>query len=164
MLRLNQDAEEEAQAAETNRFLTFLVGQESYALSIDYVSEIIQLQPVVHVPQQKAYVKGIINLRGRIIPVIDLGLRLNGVENQPTARTCVVITEVGDDVVGLVVDTVSEVADIRAEDISPMQSGGNSCVCGVAHAGDTVRMVLDCGAVLGQEKFDPFNSPLLTSG
>lgn len=164
MLRLNQDAEEEAQAAETNRFLTFWVGREHYALSIDYVSEIIQLQPVVHVPQQKEYVKGIINLRGRIVPVIDLGQRLNGAETVPTDRTCVVITEVGDDVAGLVVDTVSEVVDIRAEDISPMQSGDESCVCGVAHTGETVHMVLDCGAVLGQQKFDPFNSPLLTSG
>lgn len=159
MRRFEQEAEEEQETG--NRFLTFTVGQDNYALAIDYVSEIVRLQPIVPIPQQRAYMKGVMNLRGRIIPVIDLRRRLRDVDIEPTERTCIIVTEVGGDAAGLMVDTVSEMADIPQADISVMEGDADGCICGLAHSGDTVRMVLDCGAVLGQGRFDSFDLPSL---
>lgn len=139
-----------------NLFLTFLLGQDVFAIAIDYVSEIVQLQPIVPVPQQQAFMKGVMNLRGDIIPVIDLKQRLRGEETRPTDRTCIVVTNIGGERAGMMVDNVSEVANIPPADIMPMTdsgTNGDGCICAMAKSGDGVRMVLDCGAVLGQGAF-----------
>ncbi|MFT8887655.1 MAG: chemotaxis protein CheW [Ethanoligenens sp.] len=136
-----------------NLFLTFLVDKDSFALAIDYVHEIVQLQPIVPVPQQQAHMKGVMNLRGDIIPVIDLKYRLRGVETQTTDRACIIVTDVGGEHAGMLVDEVSEVVNIKQEDLLPVTETGkglDNCVCAIARDGECVRMVLDCDAVLGQ--------------
>lgn len=139
-----------------NLFLTFLLGRDAFAIAIDYVSEIVQLQPIVPVPQQQVFMKGVMNLRGDIIPVIDLKQRLRGEETQPSDRTCIIVTNIGGERAGMMVDNVSEVANVPPADILPVTdsgTNGDGCICAMAKSGESVKMVLDCGAVLGQGAF-----------
>lgn len=163
--RMQESALEPEREEGENLFLTFLVGRDSYALAIDYVNEIVQLQPIVPVPQQQVFMRGVMNLRGNIIPVLDLKQRLGGAETQPTDRTCIIITDIGGVRAGFIVDNVSEVVNISPADILPVSdtgSSGDGCICAMARNGDGVRMVLDCGAVLGQERYDMAKTPYLT--
>ncbi len=143
---------------ENNLFLTFQVGRDSYALAIGYVHEIVRFQPIIPIPQQKAYLKGVMNLRDQIFPVIDLAMRLGRAETRPTERTCIVLMESGGEQVGLIVDAVSEVVDIPSEKIESFagaSAGEQDCVCGIAKIDGGIRMVLDCGAVMGQPPYVP---------
>lgn len=101
------------------KFLTFLLGKEVYAIEIKFVIEIIGIQPITELPESPAYVKGIINLRGKIIPVMDVRLRFKKKPVEYNDRTCIIVVEVQDISVGLIVDNVSEVLSITDEDIVP---------------------------------------------
>jgi purine-binding chemotaxis protein CheW len=100
------------------KYLTFLLDQECYGLEISYITDIIQMQPIATLPEVKHYVKGIINLRGEIIPVMDVRLRFGKPEIAYTERTCVIVARTGLLCVGLIVDSVCEVIQIPDESIS----------------------------------------------
>ncbi|NLM79860.1 MAG: purine-binding chemotaxis protein CheW, partial [Clostridiales bacterium] len=94
------------------RYLTFSLDSECYGIEIKYVTEIIGIQPITEVPEMPEYIKGIINLRGRIIPVMDVRLRFKKPFREYDERTCIIVIEIRDIVLGLIIDRVSEVLTI----------------------------------------------------
>lgn len=103
------------------KYLTFALGDETYGLGILKVQEIIRVMPVTRVPRTQSYVRGVINLRGKVIPVMDLRIKFGMDSHEDTVQTCIVVTQVEREgaktTIGLVVDRVAEVVDIRAEQI-----------------------------------------------
>ena len=145
------------------KFLTFWTAEQLFAISIDNVEQIVGLQEITQVPDSPAYARGIINLRGNIIPVIDMRLRLNKDEGAYTDRTCIIITKVYGDLFSFIVDGVDEVTDIPADRISqPPQMGAESAneyIGGVARlpAGegkdDKIVLLLDITKILPEQEF-----------
>ncbi len=130
------------------KYLTFALGQESYGLEISYVKEIVGMQPITKLPEASPFVKGIINLRGRIIPVIDMNLKFGREANAYTDRTCIIVVDIQGLSVGLIVDQVAEVLAIGEENIVPppnaMTGAYNRYVKGIGKAGNDVKLLLDC--------------------
>lgn len=150
-------------AAEAGQYLTFNVGGETFAIGILAIKEIIEFHGVTEVPLAPACVRGVINLRGAVVPVIDLPSRLGGAAARPTKRTCIVIVELesaGDDgrqVMGVVVDSVSEVIEIAPEDIEPPPSFGarirNEFMAGIGKVRGRFVILLDVQRVLALDAF-----------
>lgn len=149
--------EEAVQEEDTQRgrFLTFSLGSEFYGLEICYVTEIIGLQPITEVPDLPDYVKGIINLRGKIIPVIDVRLRFKKSFREYTDRTCVIIVDVDETAVGLIVDAVSEVLTISDDNIVPppeIKSVQNRYIKGIGKVGGEIKLLLNCRQLLNEQE------------
>jgi purine-binding chemotaxis protein CheW len=121
-------AQPASRAAEPAQYLTFMLAQEQFAIGIRGIKEIIEYHGVTEVPMMPASVRGVINLRGAVVPVVDLLARFGRASSPATKRTCVVIVEVSSarerHTVGLVVDAVNEVLDIAAADIEPPPAFG----------------------------------------
>ena len=113
------DDDEEDEDTQKDKFLTFTVGKEDYGLEIYHVTEIIGIQKITEVPDMPDYVKGVINLRGKVIPIMDVRKRFNFEERAYDDRTCIVVVNINDTSLGLVVDTVKEVSDIPESNIQP---------------------------------------------
>lgn len=130
------------------RFLTFYIGRSIYGIELLHVIEIIGIQSITQVPGVPHYVKGIINLRGKIVPVIDVRLKLDQEPRDYDDKTCIVVVIIDDMQVGLIVDSVSEVADVDASTLSqpPELSNGytNSYLKSVSQIGEKVILNLDC--------------------
>ena len=128
------------------KYLTFYVGDNGFGLEISYVTEIIGIQNITRVPHTYPYIKGIINLRGTVVPVMDMRLRF-GLEEIPyTDRTCIVVINTDDICIGLIVDEVSEVVDIADENIQPPPSTNdkvNNYIRAIATVGDNIKQLLD---------------------
>lgn len=143
------------------KYLTFTVGREEYGIEIRYITEIIGIQEITEVPELPIYVKGIINLRGKIIPVIDVRLRFKKEPRDYNDRTCVIVIEIKDVAVGLIVDNVCEVLKISEEDIVPppdTKTGfHNRYVRGIGKVGDKVKLLLDCDKLLSDDELDEIN-------
>jgi purine-binding chemotaxis protein CheW len=148
-----QYKEEETQQG---RYLTFELGGETFGIDIVAVTTIVGMQPVTPVPGVPAYVKGVINLRGRIIPVIDMRLRFGREAAEYGDRACIVVVDEQDTCAGLIVDGVSEVAVIDDKDIVPppeWKAGAQACcVKAIGKTGGGVKLLLDCGKLLGGEE------------
>ncbi|MBP5306308.1 MAG: purine-binding chemotaxis protein CheW [Lachnospiraceae bacterium] len=106
-----------------DRFMTFKCGDEFYGIAISYVEEITTIQSITEVPQMDPYVKGLINLRGKIVPVIDVRIRFGKEPIPYNDRTCIMILKVKDTLIGLIIDTISEVVNIPTEEIVPPPKG-----------------------------------------
>jgi purine-binding chemotaxis protein CheW len=136
------------------KYLTFILGSESFGLDIHYVREIIGMQKITPVPDVPDWVKGVINLRGKVIPVMDVRARFRMSSRAYDDRTCIIVIHVGEWLVGLVVDTVSEVLDIPAADVEPPPAAfGKSqdhFIAGMGKVGNAVRMLLDAEKLLGR--------------
>jgi purine-binding chemotaxis protein CheW len=138
--------------AQKDRYLDFLVGNEVFGIEIRYVTEIIGMQSITEMPEMPYYVKGIINLRGKIIPLIDVRLRF-GKEPKPyDDRTCVVVVGIDGFSYGLIVDSVSEVLTIPEEDVSPLPglnaSSGNKFVKNIGKTANGIVLIVDCERLL----------------
>ncbi len=136
-----------------DRFLTFALGSENYGIEIRYVTEIIGIQPISEVPELPEYIKGIINLRGKIIPVMDVRLRFKKQFREYNDRTCIIIVEVLNTCIGLIVDGVSEVISIpESEIVEPpdLNRGGSRYIKGIGKAGSEVKLLLDCEKLLSE--------------
>jgi len=135
-----------------DQYLTFLVGDETFGFGIEYVTEIVGIQEVTKVPDMVSYVKGIINLRGSVIPVIDVRLRFGQQEREYDERTCIVVVQLEDLSVGLIVDTVNEVCDITEEQVSPPPAiyggTGSQYLKGMGKLEDKVIIILDITRLL----------------
>jgi purine-binding chemotaxis protein CheW len=139
------------------KYLTFTLAQEEYGIGILKIKEIIGMIPITSVPQTPPFVKGVINLRGKVIPVIDLRLRFNMESMQYNERTCIVVVEirrrVADITIGIVVDSVSEVLNIKHEDIEDTPTFGTTLdtdyILGMAKIDNRVKILLDIDTVLG---------------
>jgi purine-binding chemotaxis protein CheW len=155
-----QDAAVEKSASGlAGKYLTFALGMEEYGLPVLKVREIIKMLDITQVPQVPAHVKGVINLRGKVIPVVDLRLKFGFAEQDYTERTCVIVVEValasGRIMMGIVVDAVSEVLNIAAEDIEHTPDFGERVetdyMKGIAKVKGKVKILLDLDRVLGAE-------------
>jgi purine-binding chemotaxis protein CheW len=138
------------------KYLTFSLGDEEYGIGILKVKEIIGMMRITPVPQAPDFIKGVINLRGKVIPVLDLRLRFGMNETGYTERTCIVVVEIDNAQaklhIGVVVDSVSEVLNIKASDIEDSPSFGTTlsadCILGMAKTGGKVKILLDIARVL----------------
>ena len=110
------------------KYLTFLVGDVGYGIEISYVVEIISVQEITLVPHTHAYVKGIINLRGTVVPVIDMGMRFGQGEIEYTDKTCIIVLSMDDMSVGILVDGVQDVSNIEDENIQDPPTTTGSAV------------------------------------
>ena len=157
------EKEYEGEDAQRGRFLTFVIGDNVYGLPIKFVTEIIGIQPATKVPETPDYVKGIINLRGRIIPLIDMRLKLGKEEIPYNQRTCVIVIDVDSIDAGLIVDKVKDVLTLEDRHITQAPSGGmfgfdNYYLEGVGKAGDTVLLLLDAERLLRAEEMEMIES------
>jgi purine-binding chemotaxis protein CheW len=149
MLQITELIEEDTQHG---KYLTFNIGEEAYGIEIKHVTEIIGIQPIAAVPKVPSFVKGIINLRGKIIPVIDVRSKFNKEEADYDERTCIIVVDVKDTSVGLIVDKVADVLTIVDGEIvdPPDTKTGfrNNYVKGVGKVGTEVKLLLDCEKLL----------------
>ncbi len=151
------DSSNRPAAAQGGKYLTFSLASEEYGLEILKVREIIGIMDITSIPQVPDYVKGVINLRGKVIPVVDLRLKF-GLEPAPyTEQTCIVVVDVGS-LVGVIVDTVQEVLDIDASQIDPPPPLGaavnTSFILGMGKFKDDVKILLDIDKVLCSEELE----------
>lgn len=137
------------------KFLTFMVKDEIYGIEIQYVTEIIGIQAITPVPHLPPYMKGILNLRGTIIPIMDIRLRFNCEPKEYDDRTCIIVLQLEGMAIGLIVDSVQEVVDIPDSNIVPPPSIGfgssNEYIKGIGKVGDSVRLLLDGYKVFAQD-------------
>ncbi len=150
------------QANKTGKYLTFVLAEEEYGLEILKVREIIGVMDITAVPRTPEYVKGVINLRGKVIPVVDLRLKFGMVEVEHTQETCIIVVQVGTVEVGILVDKVSEVLNINGEDIEDPPSFGTDVdtnfILGMGKADGKVTILLDIERVLTPEEVKGFGS------
>jgi purine-binding chemotaxis protein CheW len=141
------------------KYLTFSLANEEYGIGILKIKEIIGMMPITTVPQTPLFVKGVINLRGKVIPVIDLRLRFDMEGIDYTERTCIIVVEImgktGTVLIGIVVDSVSEVLNIKEEDIEDTPAFGTRLdtefIMGMAKLDGGVKILLDIDRVLNAE-------------
>jgi len=149
---------ESVEDTQKGKFLTFSIGKESYGLEIKYVTEIIGIQDITNIPEMPIYVKGIINLRGKIIPVIDVRLRFKKELRDYNERTCIIVVDIKDISIGLIVDHVAEVLVITTENIVPPPDSKigfhNRYVKGIGKTGSEVKLLLDCDKLLNDDEID----------
>jgi len=138
----------------SGKYMTFTLDGEEYGVGILKVRELIGLMDITQVPQMPDYVKGVINLRGKVIPVFDLRLRFGLEEAEYTDETCIIVVDVGS-MVGIVVDTVQEVADIPGKDIEPPPPLGSTVdttfLVGMGKVDGKVKILLDIDRILSTE-------------
>lgn len=145
---------EELEDTQKGKFLTFLLEKEYYGIEIKYVTEIIGIQEITEVPEMPEYIRGIINLRGKIIPVMDVRLRFKKRFREYNDRTCVIVVEVHAISVGLIVDSVSEVLTIPESEIvlpPEVSKGENKYIKGIGKTGIGVKLILDCDKLLNDD-------------
>ncbi|HMB31638.1 MAG TPA: chemotaxis protein CheW [Desulfohalobiaceae bacterium] len=144
------------------KYLTFHLGDETYGLEILKVQEIIGMQDITKVPRTPEYVKGVINLRGKVIPIVDLRMKFGMEEIETTRKTCIIVIQIdrgaGKVIMGIVVDEVSEVLNILSEEIEPSPSFGTQIdtafILGMAKTKDAVKILLDIDKVLSDGEIE----------
>lgn len=140
-----------AMSEEESKYLTFKLAGEEYGVEILKVREINGVMDITAVPRMPTYMKGVINLRGKVIPVVDLRLKFGLEEIEYTEQTCIIVVDVGKEI-GIIVDTVSEVLDIEGKNVEPPPSLGGSVdtsfILGMGKVGSAVKILLDIGKVL----------------
>ena len=149
-----------AVADREGKYLTFTLANEEYGIGILKIKEIIGMMPVTPVPQTPAYVKGVINLRGKVIPVIDLRLKFGMEAADYTERTCIIVVEIPGQAatvqIGIVVDAVSEVLNVKGSDIEDTPTFGTKLntdyILGMAKMEGGVKILLDIDRVLSHEE------------
>ena len=147
------DDDEDTQA---NKYLFFRIDTESYGVEIRHVIEIVELQRISEVPDLPAYVKGVINLRGKVIPVVDLRLRFGMAERAYDDRNCIVVCEIDGILLGFIVDTVEEVLEIPENQVEPAPrfksvSGQERYIAGMGKVGEHVKILLDVEKLVKDE-------------
>jgi len=149
------------------KYLTFGLGQEGYGISILKIKEIIGMIPITPLPHTPAYIKGVINLRGKVIPVTDLRLKFGLLAQDYSDRTCIIVVEIHNHsksiIMGLLVDGVSEVANIRGGDIEKTPDFGtrlqSDFIQGIAKMDGRVKILLDIDRLLTEEQLSSLADP-----
>ncbi len=145
------DYTEQEEDTMKGKYLTFSMGEELYGIEIRYITEIIVHQPITVVPGMPQYVKGITNLRGKIIPVMDARLRFKQAIREYDDRSCIIVLDRKDITSGLIVDGVSEVITIADEEVAAppdINKGGLKYIKGIGKADKKVILLLDCERLL----------------
>jgi purine-binding chemotaxis protein CheW len=140
-------------------YLTFAVGGEEYGVGIGFVTEIVGMQRVMEVPDVPAFIRGVINLRGKVIPVMDVRLRFGMPEKEYTERTVIIVLDVDNVPIGLAVDAVSDVREIPEANIDhPPQYGssrdGKGVVRGLGKQGEHVAIIIDIRRLISEQAID----------
>ncbi len=134
------------------KFLTFFLAGEEYGLEILKVHEIIGLMAITPVPRTPDFIKGVINLRGKVIPIVDLRLKLGMMEAEATEQTCIIVVQANGIQIGIVVDKVSEVLDISGDEIDEPPTFGadvnSDYILGIGKSEGKVKILLDIDKVL----------------
>jgi purine-binding chemotaxis protein CheW len=136
----------------SEKYLTFFINGQLYAIPSSEVVEIIRMQPITFMPKLPAFVKGVINLRGKIVPLVDLRLKFDLEERAYDDHTSIIVIEHGELIIGFIVDTVNDVTDIAEDQISDApklaRNEGGNYVCGIVHLEKNVALLLDIMKVL----------------
>jgi purine-binding chemotaxis protein CheW len=153
----------DTRSTQAGKYLTFALGKESYGIAVLKVREIIRLTDITPVPQMPNYVKGVINLRGKVIPIVDLRLKFQLEEATATERTCIIVVQAAmrsgtHALMGVIVDGVEEVASIAPADVEPTPDFGTSLdttyIVGMAKVKGGVKTLLDIDRVIGLEAIE----------
>ena len=155
----SEESTSQALSALAGKYLTFKLDAEEFGLEILKVQEIIKMMDITRVPRTPEYVRGVINLRGKVIPIVDLRLKFEMEAKGNTDKTCVIVVQVrrrgGTVVMGIIVDEVSEVLDVAGEQIEPAPEFGGvvdtSFILGMGKIGDRVVTLMDVDRVLSGE-------------
>lgn len=155
---LTEELEEDTQKG---KYMTFRTGNEYFGIELKYINEIIGIQPITAIPEVEDYIKGLINLRGKIIPVIDVRVRFKQEEKPYNDRTCIIIINVKSIVVGLIVETIAGVVQIddASIELPPSFSSSitkNHYVYGLGKTGDSVKLLLDVDKLIRDEEVSLF--------
>ncbi len=153
--RIDTDISDQ-QVGREGKYLTFILAGEEYGIGILKVKEIIGVMPITPVPGTPEYIKGVINLRGKVIPVVDLRLKFGMERAESTERTCIIVVEIssrGNKIaMGIVVDSVSEVVNIKIAEIEDTPNFGakldTAYILGMAKIGQGVKILLDIDKVM----------------
>lgn len=149
--------EEFEEDTQKGKFLTFSLGDEFYGIDIMYVTEIVGIQPITVVPELPDFIKGIINLRGKIIPVMDARLKFKKEPKEYNDRTCIIVIDVRELSIGIIVDAVSEVLNISDDNIVPppnLNTGGRKYIKSVGKSDSHVTLILDCDKLINESEMD----------
>ncbi len=161
LIETDMDFQEDAQK---DKYLTFELGKECYGIDINYVTEIIGIQAITEIPEMPEYIKGIINLRGKIIPVMDVRCRFKKQYKEYNDRTCIIVVDMEELLVGLIVDSVAEVTTIPSEDVvEPPQNHmgiGNRYIKGIGKVGNAIKLLLDCKRLLAEDELEQITEAL----
>jgi len=161
-LARTMDQAVKAMANQEGKYLTFSLAGEEYGIGILKVKEIIGMMPITTVPRTPEFVKGVINLRGKVIPVVDLRLKFGMEEKEYMERTCIIVVEIksqgGSVLIGIVVDSVSEVLNIKGNDIEETPTFGakldTDYILGMAKINGGVKILLSIDKVLSEEEIE----------
>ncbi len=151
--------QEQALDTEKGKYMTFKNLGEYYGIALQYVVEIVGIQKITAIPEVEDYIKGLINLRGKIIPVIDVRVRFRQEPFEYNDRTCIIIIRVNDVLVGLIVETIAEVVEIADSQIVPPptlnpKNVKNQYVYALGKVGDSVKMLLDPQKLIQDEELN----------
>ncbi len=153
---LDDDDDFDNEDTQEDKYLTFTVGEEDYGIEIKFVVEIIGIQKITDVPDMPKFIKGVINLRGKVIPVMDVRLRFSIDKRDYDDRTCIIVINVCDKLVGVIVDRVSEVLNIPKNQIEPapqMKKGETSkFLQGMGKISDKVVILLNADKLLFEDR------------
>ena len=144
-----EELESEGSAIEdAKQYMTFKSGSEYYGIELKYVNEIMGIQPITAIPEVEEYIRGLINLRGKIVPVIDVRIRFKQEPFEYNDRTCIIIVDVKHTVIGLIVETIDDVVTIKDKDIEAPPSltttkDKDKYVYGFGKVGDEVKLLLN---------------------
>ncbi len=146
------ELELEQEETQQDQYLTFQIGKEEYGIEIKYVTQILGMQDITKLPNQTHYIQGVINLRGKVVPVIDVRLRFDLEEREYNERTCIIVVDINSIDVGLIVDLVQEVINIPDSNIElPPQIASdtkNQFIQGLGKVDEKVKIILDAQKLL----------------
>ncbi len=155
---INNEFENLSEDTLKNKFLTFFIENQLFGISISDVVQIVGIQEITEVPEFPEYAKGVINLRGIIIPIIDVRLRLKKEEAPYNERTCIIVTNINESYIGFIVDSVNEVTEIYEENISvtPRMSTDyvNTYITGIAKIESKIVLIMDIKKMLNEKELE----------
>lgn len=158
MTEIYENSFEKEEDTQKGRFLMFSLDKEDYGLEIKFVKEIVGIQNVTEIPDLPIYIKGIINLRGKIIPVMDVRIRFKKEPVEYNDRTCVIVIDIDDISIGLIVDSVSEVITILDENIVDPpklnKTYNNRYINKIGKVGNDVKLLIDCKKLLTEDELE----------
>lgn len=160
------------EVSDEDKYLTFEIGEKTFGINIEPVKEIIEYERLTRIPMTPAYIRGVVNLRGNVVPIIDLAKRLDLDGRELSKRTCLIILQLaaGDETmdIGILVDSVSEVLDVPAENIEPAPSFGvevrSDFVDGMGKIQGHFVIILDIDKVLSIQELSEFTDMLSSAG
>ena len=158
---LDKDMYDDDEDAQKDKYLTFQLATEEYGIEIQYVTEIIGIQKITQVPDMPDFVRGVINLRGRVIPGMDVRTRFHLERRDYDERTCIIVVNINETSIGLVVDEVREVVNIPEDQVAPpprtKTDSKSSYIKGMGKIGDEVKIILDVEQLLQEKDVERLN-------